>query len=189
MTRSELSKIVSGLSEADVQRAEQYQKKQEAGAVYKPKYVHKPVTKEEAAIRDNTSPLVLNDDTSIITVLATAIAIIWFLLLLRYLLKKPFAFIAIKLSNCIAAMSKYSSVVALFWFFALRGRLTVRASRYLMALSQPDATPELANRLALSIDTYAAKQLLPETRYHLNEVFNGNRLALISEARLQGFSG
>lgn len=94
-----------------------------------------------------------------------------------------------KVAACLTTLLKPFAAIGTIWFFALRGRLTVRASTYLMALSQPNATPELCNRLALSIDTYAAKQLLPETRYHLNSVFNGNSLALISEARLQGFIG
>lgn len=81
-------------------------------------------------------------------------------------------------------------VFAAFWYWSLlRGRLLVRASTYLMHMERPDATPELCNRLALSVDLYAAKQLAPGALYHCREVFGGHQLALISEARLQGFIG
>jgi len=79
---------------------------------------------------------------------------------------------------------------AAFWYWSLlRGRLLVRASAYLTHMKRPDATPELCNRLALSIDLYAAKELMPGSLFHCQELFNGRQLALISEARLQGFRG
>lgn len=79
---------------------------------------------------------------------------------------------------------------AAFWYWSMiRGRLLVRASTYLMSLERPDATPELANRLALSIDHYATKELMQGSLFHCQEVFNGRQLALISEARLRGFRG
>lgn len=66
------------------------------------------------------------------------------------------------------------SFVGLFGFFLLRGRLMVRASAYLKTMAQPESTPELANRTASSIDTYAAKRLLPGALHHSKEDFNGS---------------
>lgn len=127
---------------------------------------------------------------------AVIIAVICFAIAVLRLLRTTYDFLVLlccwlakKVSACVAMLTNACSFIALFGFLVLRGRLTVRASSYLLAMSRPNATPELCNRLALSIDAYAAKQLLPETRYYLNEFFNGNRLALISEARLQGFMG
>lgn len=92
-------------------------------------------------------------------------------------------------ATCITMLLSVFSVIGLIKFLLLRGRLTVRASAYMLALSQQNATPELANKLAMSIDTYAARQLQSETSFHLNEFYNGNRVALISAARLHGFNG
>lgn len=77
------------------------------------------------------------------------------------------------------------------WYWALiRGRRFVRAHVYLMYLDGAEgATPEICNRRALSVDTYAAKQLAPVALYHCQEVYGGIRIALVSEARLRGFSG
>ncbi|TGU70314.1 hypothetical protein E4633_19190 [Geomonas terrae] len=91
--------------------------------------------------------------------------------------------------TCLMSIPLTIKLIKLSFFFAFRGKITVRASTYLIMLSLPDATPESANKLALSIDTYAAKELLPGTLSHLNEMFNGSHLALISEARLRGFHG
>jgi hypothetical protein len=77
-----------------------------------------------------------------------------------------------------------------FWYWTLiRGRRFVRASIYLMYMEHPDATPELCNKRALSVDTYAAQQLTPGALVHCQEMFGGIRVALVSEARLQGFNG
>jgi len=78
---------------------------------------------------------------------------------------------------------------AFWWWSMIRGRLFVRASTYLMYMTRPDATPELCNGVALSLDHFAAKELMPGALYHCRELFNGHQLALISEARLQGFRG
>lgn len=78
---------------------------------------------------------------------------------------------------------------AFWWWSMIRGRLLVRASTYLMHMTRPDATPELCNGLALSIDLHAAKELMPGSLYHCRELFNGHQLSLISEARLRGFRG
>lgn len=110
----------------------------------------------------------------------------WLILILRYILRTPFKWATSKVSACLTALSKIAGTIM---FFVLRGRLIVQASTYLMALAQPYATPETANRTAHSIDTFAAMQLITGALHHSNELFNGSRLALISEARLQGFSG
>lgn len=100
----------------------------------------------------------------------------------------------LKLKNITSALlhplTSRASYLRLAWFLlAKRGKITVRASTYLMALAQTDTTPETANRLAFSIDSYAAYHLRTAALYHLNEVYNGSRLAMISEARLKGFRG
>ncbi len=93
-------------------------------------------------------------------------------------------------STLLRPLTARASYVRLVWFLlAKRGKITVRASTYLMALAEADATPEAANRLAFSIDSYAAYQLRSSAIYHLNEVYSGSRLAMISEARLRGFAG
>lgn len=90
----------------------------------------------------------------------------------------------------LSPLTASSSYLNLTWFLlAKRGKITVRASTYLMAIAQNDATPETANRLAFSIDSYAAYQLRTAALYHLNEAYSGSRLAMISEARLRGFRG
>lgn len=99
-----------------------------------------------------------------------------------------------KLKNITSTLSgpftARAGYLRLAWFLlAKRGKITVRASTYIMALAQHDATPEIANRLAFSIDSYAAYQLRPAALYHLNEAYSGSRLAMISEARLRGFRG
>lgn len=115
---------------------------------------------------------------------------LWLILMLWYIFKKPVTWGIHKISNCLSgcktALYKLSGLVV---FFVLRGKLTVQASTYLLALAQHEATPEMANRTAQSIDTYAALQLIAGALHHSNEVFNGSRLALISEARLCGFRG
>lgn len=98
--------------------------------------------------------------------------------------------LTVRVFSCLNALKQTSSIIEAAWFiFALRGRLTVRASTYLMVLSQTGATRYSANKLALSIDSFAATHLRNAAMYHVNEVFGGSRLSLISEARLQGFLG
>lgn len=92
-------------------------------------------------------------------------------------------------ASCAEPASKKAGGLKAACFLAMRGKLVVRASTYLMALSRPDTTLEMANTLAASIDFYAAYQLRAAALYHLNDAYNGSRLAMISEARLRGFRG
>jgi len=89
------------------------------------------------------------------------------------------------------ALTDKTEYIRFTWFLlAKRGKVTIRASTYLMALdTQADTTPETANRLAFSIDSYAAYQLRTAALYHLNQAYSGSRLAMISEARFRGFRG
>jgi hypothetical protein len=73
-------------------------------------------------------------------------------------------------------------------FVIKRGRLTVRASTYLL-LIEGGADVLEANKAALSIDTYAACELRRGAVFHLEERYQGKQLALISAARLNGFLG
>jgi len=73
-------------------------------------------------------------------------------------------------------------------FLIKNGKLTVRASTYLVLLHS-GSTQMDANRAALSIDTYAAKGLMLGALQHVASSYNGIRLALISDARLKGFLG
>lgn len=123
------------------------------------------------------------------SVLFSVILFFLFRMMLKYWLTRFGNFISSLVSSVLSVLYKFFEPIRLLLFFVQRGKLTARASTYLIALEQPDATQLFANKLALSIDTYAAKELLPGTIYHLNEVFNGNKLALISEARLRGFIG
>lgn len=74
------------------------------------------------------------------------------------------------------------------WFILFKGKLTVRASTYLIKVSC-GATQEEANRIALSIDTYAAQKLIAPTLQHVASDYNGLQAALVSAARLKGFLG
>jgi len=78
---------------------------------------------------------------------------------------------------------------AFYWWTMLRAKLFVQASTYLLQLDISGLSPEHANRLALSIDLYAAKALTQGALCHCQELFCGKQLALISEARLRGFRG
>lgn len=78
---------------------------------------------------------------------------------------------------------------AVYVWSMFRAKLFIQASTFLMYMSRPDVTPEIANGIALSIDLFAAKELAPGARHHCQELFNGQQLALISEARLRGFRG
>ena len=80
-------------------------------------------------------------------------------------------------------------IVSVWWYFKLKGRRIAKAYTYLMIIKRPGATEDSANRIALSIDMFGANQLKPLTMLHVNEVFNGNKQALISKARSQGFRG
>jgi hypothetical protein len=128
-----------------------------------------------------------------LSIIMLVVAVIVLVLLLRLIvdcIRALLGRVTATASTCTTAISKRAEDVGSVWFLTvLRGRLVVRASTYLMALSQEDATTISANRLASSIDTYAANQLRHGAMFHVNEVFNGSRLALISEARLRGFNG
>lgn len=80
-------------------------------------------------------------------------------------------------------------IVGVWWHFKLKGRRIARAYTYLMILERDGATIDGSHRVALSIDMFAANQLKPRTMLHVNEVFKGSHLALITEARSQGFRG
>lgn len=80
------------------------------------------------------------------------------------------------------------AVCAVWYYSMLRGRLTVRASTYLMLISEGNSEDH-ANKIALAVDLFAANQLKNGAMYHVNEVYGGRQLALIADARLQGFKG
>jgi len=80
-------------------------------------------------------------------------------------------------------------IVGTWWYFKLKARRLAKAYTYLMILKRNGSTIDSSNRIALSIDMFAADQLKPSTMLHVNQVFNGNPAALISEARSQGFRG
>lgn len=127
---------------------------------------------------------------AIIMLVVASIAIAWVLRLLYRCVMAIWSRLTTTASTCSTAISHKVGEVGAIWFLVvLRGRLIVRASTYLMALQQDGATTASANRLASSIDSFAANQLRNGAMYHVNEVFNGSRLAMISEARLRGFKG
>lgn len=80
------------------------------------------------------------------------------------------------------------AIAGLWYFSMIRGRLSVRAAAYLLALEN-GASPQEANRFALSIDMYEAAKRKNEVMYCVQQVYGGSQLALISEARLMGFIG
>lgn len=80
------------------------------------------------------------------------------------------------------------AIGAALYYSMSRGRLTVRAAGYLLMLGD-GATQVEANRFASSIDMYEAAKRKPEVMSCVKDVFGGSQLALISLARLNGFSG
>jgi len=81
------------------------------------------------------------------------------------------------------------AVIGVWRHFRLKERRIARAFTFLAILKRDGSTVDSSNRMALTIDMFAANQLKPRTTLHIDEVFNGNHLALISEARAQGFRG
>ena len=78
------------------------------------------------------------------------------------------------------------AVVGLFIFTMSRGKKAVRAYVYLAARSD-GATEEDANNMALRIDTHRASQLNSAMREFTHHCYGGKQLAMISDARLDGF--
>lgn len=132
-------------------------------------------------------------DDAVGTILTLVMASIIIALMLKAVLfcfRCIWATFASTSANISKAVTERTGYIRLTWFLlAKRGKVTVRASTYLMALAQTNTTPETANRLAFSIDSYAAYHLRAAALHHLNETYKGSRLALISEARLRGFTG
>ncbi len=120
--------------------------------------------------------------------IATALALFWLTVIMWYLLRKPFAWLAALMQSFISKISRQFSIVPMIWFYALRGTLTVRAAGYLLGLADGWSKEE-ANRFAYSIDTFAAYKRKHEVAQCIHQVYAGNRLALISDARLRGFRG
>lgn len=73
--------------------------------------------------------------------------------------------------------------------YMLKERRAARAYTYLVILSREGSTEASSNRIALSIDLYAAKQLKQEIALHVNERYRGSLPALMSEAQSKGFRG
>ena len=120
------------------------------------------------------------------------IAVIWSVLLIRGLwrfLKVLWEKIS---SGCVAGVMTLKPVsealgMALF-IYVFRGRLTVRAAGYIIAI-EDGATPYEANAFASSIDSFAATKRMPEVMTCVQQMYGGSKLALISEARLMGYRG
>jgi len=76
-----------------------------------------------------------------------------------------------------------------WWFFNMRVIRLARAYTYLRILARAGSTPESSNRIALSIDMYAANQMKPTTTSHVNDVYQGSQPALLADAKSKGFHG
>lgn len=81
------------------------------------------------------------------------------------------------------------AVIGVWRHFRLKERRIARAYTFLTILKRDGSTVDSSNRMALTIDMFAANQLKARTALHIDKVFNGKHLALISEARAQGFRG
>lgn len=90
---------------------------------------------------------------------------------------------------CVGLSKQARDIVSSTWFFwVLKGKLTIRAVCYLKMIS--DGTPkEEANTYAMSVDTYLASELKNEAMLIVQNAYGGNRFATISHARLLGFRG
>jgi len=151
----------------------------------------KAVTESTAQPIDDDLPLTVSEVViSIITLITISVVIA---LILRFAYRS-FLVIWVKFTSTASTCSnnlthKAHEVRALWFLIVLRGRLLVRAATYIMALQQDGATTDSANRVASSIDSFAANKLRSWAMTHVYESFSGSRLALISEARLRGFNG
>lgn len=77
-------------------------------------------------------------------------------------------------------------VVALFFFGMSRGKKAVRAYVYLAARSEGKSELE-ANNLASTVDTHHAGQLNAAMLTFAQHCYNGSQLAMISDAKMNGF--
>lgn len=80
-------------------------------------------------------------------------------------------------------------VAAVWWYFKLRGLRLARAYTYLMILKRDGSTEASSNRIAISVDMYAANQLKTTSLRHVVTEYKGSRSALIAEAKSKGFRG
>ncbi|MCY1298732.1 hypothetical protein D9M69_489830 [compost metagenome] len=79
-----------------------------------------------------------------------------------------------------------AAAIGLFIFSMSRGKKAVRAYVYLAARSD-GASEADANSIASRIDTHRASQLNGAMREFAHHCYNGKQLAMISDARLDGF--
>ena len=79
-------------------------------------------------------------------------------------------------------------VIGLFVFSMSRGKKAVRAYVYLLSRSDGASEAE-ANLDASRIDTHRAGQLNDAMLMFNRQCYNGKQLAMISDARLDGFHG
>ncbi len=78
------------------------------------------------------------------------------------------------------------AAIGLFIFSMNRGKKAVRAYVYLAARND-GASEQDANDIALRIDTHRAGQLNGTMREFVKRCYGGQQLAMISDARLDGF--
>jgi len=77
-------------------------------------------------------------------------------------------------------------IIALFIFFMSRGKKAVQAYVYLAARSDGASEVE-ANSIASRIDSHSAGNLNQAMQMFCKQCYGGRQLAMISDARLDGF--
>ncbi|MVW80119.1 hypothetical protein [Bordetella sp. 02P26C-1] len=79
-------------------------------------------------------------------------------------------------------------IIALIFFSMSRGKKAVQAYVFLAARGEGKSEAE-ANDIARRIDTHSAAALNNAMRTFCHHCYGGQQLAMISSARLDGFSG
>lgn len=81
-------------------------------------------------------------------------------------------------------------LVAGIWrHFRTREIRAARAYTYLALLGREGSSEEVANRMALTTDMFAARQLKREIALHVDSAYSGSLPAMISAAKSKGFRG
>ncbi|NVN89645.1 MAG: hypothetical protein HXX11_03500 [Desulfuromonadales bacterium] len=79
--------------------------------------------------------------------------------------------------------------VGVWRYSKLKIRRIARAYTFLTILGRNGSTVDSSNRIAATIDMFAAKQLKEPVAVHVDNVFKGSPQALLSEAKTKGFRG
>lgn len=81
------------------------------------------------------------------------------------------------------------AVVGVWRYSKLKVRRVARAYTFLTILGRSGSTVDSSNRIASTIDMFAANQLKEPIMLHVVDVFEGSQQALLLEARAKGFRG